>query len=89
MYLEFSGEGESFEVGVAAAGQVFGEDVQDASHTTGVAELAVELLAAAEGVGTGHFSPVGGGGELPEDAVEEETIGPGDEAGTALGGVAA
>lgn len=81
---ELAGSGEGFEVGITPGDEVFEQEVEDGDEETGVAELAVELLTAAEGVGIGQGRPSGGGGELPEDAIQQEAVGVGDGAGAAF-----
>lgn len=76
----FAGEGEGFQTGITVGMQVLIQLVEDEGHATGLAEQAVELLAATDGIGGGQVGPFGFGGELPEDAVEQEAVGVGGEA---------
>ena len=82
----FAGTGQIFEFGIPVDSQVFIEDVEQEGHATGLAELTVELLAAAEGVGFGQVCPFGTNGELPEDAIQQEAVRVGEAAGLARQG---
>jgi len=80
----FAGGGEWVKIAITINHQVFIQGGEDEGHATGVVEQAVELLAATDGIGRGQLGPPGVGGELPEDAIQQEAIIKGDEAGLAL-----
>jgi hypothetical protein len=78
-----AGSEKGFEVGVPVADQVFMQELEQMGHEAGPAELEVEFLATTQGVGFGQGRPFGGGGKLPEDAIQQEAVGVGDGAGPA------
>jgi len=82
----FSRTGQILELGIPVDSQVFIEEVEQKGHAPGLAELAVEFLAAAEGVGFGQVCPFGSDGELPEDAIQQEAVRVGDGTGSARQG---
>lgn len=58
--------------------EILVEEGDQVTEATGLFQGAVEDLAATEGVGPGEFGPGAGGGEFPEDGIEQEAGGPGD-----------
>ena len=70
--------------------EILVEEGDDMTEATGFFEGAIEDLAATEGVGLGKFGPGAGGGELPEDPIEQEAGRPGNGTGGPpfFGGVA-
>ncbi len=77
------------EAEIGMDGEVILEEGEEVTDASGPIEGLVEFLAAADGVGFGEFGPGAGGGKLPEDAIEQEALGPGDGTRGALlfGGV--
>ena len=73
-------ESHFLETEIAIFDEIFMQEGKDMTDATGLVEGLVEFLAAADGVGFGQTVPGTGGGELPENAIEQEAFGPGYEA---------
>ena len=58
----------------AKFGEIFMQKGEDVTEATGLVEEAVEFLTATNGVGLGEFRPIAGGGEFPEDGIEQEAL---------------